>query len=105
MKTHVKHFGFGALLLLAMLLFFMPGAHAQGASGTACIPDAETLEAYQADGTLSQRQAFYENLGLTRPIRGSLPRLRPGKGARTICALFQQTGKRAWPPPVRPKYC
>lgn len=70
MKTHVKHFGFGALLLLAMLLFFMPGAHAQGASGTACIPDAETLEAYQADGTLSQRQAFYENLGLNQTDPG-----------------------------------
>lgn len=43
MKTHLKHFGFGALLLLAMLLFFVPGAHAQERSEASCVPDAEML--------------------------------------------------------------
>lgn len=64
MKTHVKHFGLAALLLFALLLFFMPGAQAQEAAGTACVPDTETLEAYRADGTLAERQAYYESLSL-----------------------------------------
>lgn len=70
MKTHVKHFGLAALLLFALLLFFMPGAQAQEAAGTACVPDAQTLEAYRADGTLAERQAYYESLSLNQTDPG-----------------------------------
>ena len=42
----------------------MPGAQAQEAAGTACVPDTETLEVYRADGTLAERQAYYESLSL-----------------------------------------
>lgn len=70
MKTHAKHFGFAALLLFALLLFFMPGVQAQEASANACIPDEAALEAYRADGTLAERQAYYESLGLNQTDPG-----------------------------------
>lgn len=70
MKTHVKHFGLAVLLLFALLLFFVPGAHAQDRSEASCVPDAEMLETYQADGTLAQRQAYYENLALNQTDPG-----------------------------------
>lgn len=70
MKTYAKHVGLAALLLFALLLFFMPGAQAQEPAGTACAPDAETLEAYRADGTLAERQAYYESLSLNKTDPG-----------------------------------
>ena len=70
MKTYAKHVGLAALLLFALLLFFMPGVQAQEPAGTACVPDAETLEAYRADGTLAERQAYYESLSLNQTDPG-----------------------------------
>ena len=70
MKTYAKHVGLAALLLFALLLFFMPGAQAQEASPSPCMPDAETLEAYRADGTLAERQAYYESLSLNQTDPG-----------------------------------
>ncbi|MCG4823814.1 hypothetical protein, partial [Streptococcus gordonii] len=45
-------------------------AQAQEPAGTACAPDAETLEAYRADGTLAERQAYYESLSLNQTDPG-----------------------------------
>ncbi|WP_195270397.1 M6 family metalloprotease domain-containing protein [Eubacterium sp. 1001713B170207_170306_E7] len=70
MNTRVKHYGFAALLLLLLLWLLTPGASAQETASSPCIPNAEMLESYRADGSLAERQAYYERLSLNQTDPG-----------------------------------
>lgn len=59
-------------LLLALMAFPVPAqpaaqAFAAEASGSPCSPTVEQLSAYEADGTLDERQAFQDALGHDSP--------------------------------------
>ncbi|MEG0376846.1 MAG: hypothetical protein RR614_00040, partial [Eubacterium sp.] len=88
MKIIIRYFSMAVLMVLLLLSVLTPLAFAEEAPQNYCAPDAASVEAYKADGSFSQRQAFFESLGLDKTDSGLIAQAK---------AAEEGTGKRSVP--------